>query len=70
MFTGYDNPDVKKYVNDLGGRETKVVEECTVLITDKIRRTAKFLCMLAKGMPIVGPEWLVQSKESKTFQGK
>ena len=41
-----------------------------VLVTDKVRRTAKFMCMVAKGVPIVGPGWLSQSKETKTFQGK
>ena len=40
-----------------------------VLVTDKVRRTAKFMCMVAKGVPIVGPGWLSQSKETKTFQG-
>ena len=40
-----------------------------VLVTDKVRRTAKFMCMVAKGIPIVGPGWLSQSKETKTFQG-
>ena len=27
------------------------------------------MCMVAKGIPIVGPGWLSQSKETKTFQG-
>ena len=40
-----------------------------MLVTDKVRRTAKFMCMVAKGIPIVGPGWLSQSKETKTFQG-
>ena len=40
-----------------------------MLVTDKVRRTAKFMCMVAKGIPIVGPGWLSQSKETKTFLG-
>ena len=31
----------------------------TVLVTDKITRTCKLLCAMAKGMPIVSPQWLL-----------
>ena len=43
------------------------VEDCTVLVTDKIRRTTKFLCMVAKGVPIVCPAWITQSKAAGAF---
>ena len=56
-------------MGDLGGVVTEDVGECTVLVTDKIRRTAKFLCMVAKGVPIVSPAWIQRSKETKSFQG-
>ena len=70
MFTGYDDPADKKLVAELGGKVTDSVSDCTVLVTDKIRRTTKFLCMVAKGVPIVGPKWLQLSKETKSFQGE
>lgn len=70
MFTGYDSPLDKKLVTELGGKITENLKECTVLVTDKIRRTAKFLCMVAKGVPIVDPGWLEASKATKSFQGQ
>ena len=60
----------RKQVTELGGTVTEEIDECTVLVTDKIRRTAKFLCMVAKGIPIVSPNWVKMSKEMKRFQGK
>ena len=36
-------------------------------MTDKIRRTAKLMCAMARGMPVVGPSWIAQSKMTKTF---
>jgi hypothetical protein len=69
MFTGYDDPAHKKIVSELGGKVTEDMAECDVLVTDKIRRTAKFLSMVAKGVPIVGPRWLKLSKETKSFLG-
>ena len=69
MMTGYESPPDVKLVKELGGVLTNKVSECTVLITDKIRRTSKFLCALGLGIPIVSPNWLVQSKMTKTFLG-
>ncbi len=69
MFTGYDNAHDKKAVAELGGVLTEDLKECTVLVTDKVRRTAKFLCMTAKGVPIVGPGWIANSKQANSFQG-
>ena len=57
-------------MTDLGGVLTDNLKECTVLITDKVRRTAKFLCMVGKGVPIVGPGWIKASKDAKAFQGE
>ena len=69
MFTGYESPQDVKIAKELGGVVTSQVTECTVLITDKIRRTAKLLCALGRGIPIVAPSWLSQSKMTKTFLG-
>ncbi len=43
--------------------------DCTVLVTDNIRRTAKFLCAIGKGLPIVSHRWLLASKNAKMFLG-
>jgi len=67
MFTGYNDQKDVKIVKELGGSTTDAVSECTVLVTDQIRRTAKFLSMVGKGIPIVGPKWLSDSKLSGKF---
>ena len=44
-------------------------ESCSVLVTDKVRRTYKFLCIMGRGKPIVSRQWLVQSQRSGRFLG-
>ena len=70
MWSGYENPTEVKTVQDLGATITTDANQCTCLVTDKIRRTAKFLCALGRGIPIVSPNWISQSKMTKTFLGK
>ncbi|OAD61358.1 Mediator of DNA damage checkpoint protein 1 [Eufriesea mexicana] len=41
--------------------------KCTVLVTDKVRRTVKFLCALSLSVPIVSVDWLVDSERSGHF---
>lgn len=41
--------------------------KCTVLVTDKVRRTYKFLCALAMGIPIVAVDWLRDSESAARF---
>ena len=36
----------------------------------QVRRTVKFLCGVARGIPIVTPQWLVRCKEAGTFVGQ
>ena len=64
MFTGYQatRPDTD-LITELQGSVTESVTECNVLVTDKIKRTAKFLSMIARGVPIVSPAWLSESKK-------
>ncbi len=42
----------------LGGSIAKGVADMNFLVTDKVRRTVKFLCAVAKGVPIVSTHWL------------
>jgi len=65
-FTGIDDQyfdDVK----DLGGIVEESWENCTHLVTDKIRRTVKFLCVLATGKKIVSLNWVKASKKAGKF---
>ncbi|XP_061191374.1 mediator of DNA damage checkpoint protein 1-like [Saccostrea echinata] len=67
MFTGVTDEQGQKVVKDLGGHLVDAVQECTHLVTDKVRRTVKFLCCLARGVPIVNPLWLDSCKSSGMF---
>ncbi|XP_077990948.1 uncharacterized protein LOC144445280 [Glandiceps talaboti] len=67
MFTGVIDKIAEKTVTNLGGVLVDSVYECTHLVTDKVRRTVKFLCGLSRGIPIVNQDWLEQCKKANTF---
>ncbi|XP_052777838.1 mediator of DNA damage checkpoint protein 1-like [Mya arenaria] len=67
MFTGVVDEQGEKIVKDLGGELVGDVTMVTHLVTDQVRRTMKFLCCVARGVPIVSPEWLKASKDSGMF---
>lgn len=50
-----------------GGTITEKPNDCTTLVTDKIRRTYKFLCSMAMAVPIVSVEWLTESERAGHF---
>ena len=49
-----------------GGQIVDSSKKCSVLVTNRIRRTVKFLCAVGLGVPIVSPQWL----EKSLHQGK
>ncbi|KFO25081.1 Mediator of DNA damage checkpoint protein 1 [Fukomys damarensis] len=51
----------------LGGSLASSVAEASHLVTDRIRRTVKFLCALGRGIPILSLEWLHQSQKAGHF---
>jgi hypothetical protein len=53
----------------LGGRVVTTFKDCSVLVTDRVRRTLKFLCCVGLGTPIVGVEWLTTCRTSRKFVG-
>ncbi|XP_014477482.1 PREDICTED: mediator of DNA damage checkpoint protein 1-like [Dinoponera quadriceps] len=67
LFTGITEDKYSKVVKTLGGCKVDEPDKCTVLVTDKIRRTYKFLCALAKGVPIVSIDWLNNSESEAQF---
>jgi len=67
MFTGVVDEDGQKCVKELGGELVDSIHNCTHLVTDKVRRTVKFLCGVARGLLIVTPEWLERSRDARTF---
>ena len=67
MFTGEAEKSDFDIIRQLQGTVTESVMDCTVLVTKEIRRTAKFLSMVAKGVPIVSPAWINDSKKYSRF---
>ncbi|KAM6396229.1 mediator of DNA damage checkpoint protein 1 [Rhynochetos jubatus] len=62
LFTGVvASPDTEVALRTLGGSMATSVFDCTHLVTDRVRRTVKFLCAVARGVPIVTPQWLHES---------
>ncbi|NXA00761.1 MDC1 protein, partial [Nesospiza acunhae] len=65
LFTGLvASPALRVALGTLGGTEATSVHDCSHLVTDGIRRTLKFLCALGRGVPIVTPQWLLESCHS------
>ncbi|XP_051899483.1 mediator of DNA damage checkpoint protein 1 [Pristis pectinata] len=67
MFTGLVDEDGMKVIMQLGGEVVECVHDSTHLVTDRIRRTVKFLCAVARGIPVVTPEWLRKSGKNSYF---
>ena len=67
---GCDNPKNVKIVSKLGGQVVKDWSQCTHMVTDKLKRTIKFLCCLSSGRQIVDPQWLYESLEDNQWLGR
>ncbi|CAB1334202.1 unnamed protein product, partial [Coregonus sp. 'balchen'] len=68
LFTGVGDEEGGKVVSRLGGSLAKGVADMTHLVTDRVRRTVKFLCAVARGVPVVTTDWL--DKEVKMYDLK
>ncbi|XP_076654619.1 mutator 2 isoform X2 [Halictus rubicundus] len=66
LFTGITK-DYSKLLTKLGSSQVEDPTKCTVLVTDKVRRTVKFLCALAQATPIVSVSWLAESETAGHF---
>ncbi|XP_031708509.1 mediator of DNA damage checkpoint protein 1 isoform X2 [Anarrhichthys ocellatus] len=67
LFTGVVDEEGERVLARLGGSMAKGVTDMNCLVTDKVRRTVKFLCALAKGVPIVTTQWLEKSGKAGSF---
>ncbi|XP_063147372.1 mediator of DNA damage checkpoint protein 1 isoform X2 [Candoia aspera] len=67
LFTGVIDEEGERTVVELGGSLAESVFDCTHLVTDRVRRTVKFLCALARGIPIVTLDWLEKSRRNAFF---
>lgn len=53
-----------------GGTVIEKINSCTVLVTNKISRSLKFLLAMALGKPIVDVNWIDDSLKEGRFLGK
>lgn len=67
LFTGVVDARGERAVLALGGSLASSVAEASHLVTDRIRRTVKFLCALGRGIPILSLDWLHQSRKAGCF---
>ncbi|XP_056141945.1 trichohyalin-like [Lampris incognitus] len=67
LFTGVTDEAGENVVGRLGGSLATGVADVTHLVTDKVRRTVKFLCAMARGVPIVTTDWLVKCGKAGSF---
>lgn len=67
LFTGVVDAQGERAVLALGGSLADSAAEASHLVTDRIRRTVKFLCALGRGIPILSLDWLHQSHKAGCF---
>ncbi|MBN3297614.1 MDC1 protein, partial [Amia calva] len=67
LFTGVRDEAAEEVVCRLGGSMTEGVHDCTHLVTDRVRRTVKLLCAVARGVPVVTTHWLDKCGKSGCF---
>ncbi|XP_072583201.1 mediator of DNA damage checkpoint protein 1 isoform X10 [Vulpes vulpes] len=67
LFTGVVDARGERVVLALGGSLASSVAEASHLVTDRVRRTVKFLCALGRGIPILSLDWLHQSRKAGCF---
>ncbi|XP_042539956.1 mediator of DNA damage checkpoint protein 1 isoform X1 [Dipodomys spectabilis] len=67
LFTGVVDARGERAVLALGGTLANSVTDASHLVTDRIRRTVKFLCALGRGIPILSLDWLYQSRKAGHF---
>ncbi|XP_075210053.1 uncharacterized protein LOC142317398 [Lycorma delicatula] len=67
LFTYVSDEEYISMVSKLGGKVVESPDDCSVLVTDKVRRTIKFLCVLSMGKPIVSLKWITDSNKAGCF---
>ncbi|KAJ3015056.1 hypothetical protein HKX48_004799 [Thoreauomyces humboldtii] len=67
LFAGVSDPALSKVVESLEGKISPEWQRCTHLVTDRIRRSVRFLCAMGSGKHIVNRKWLDDSKKAGKF---
>ncbi|XP_049826763.1 mediator of DNA damage checkpoint protein 1 isoform X2 [Aethina tumida] len=66
-FTHMDNPQLNSFVKTLGGNIVDSVDDCTVVVTENVKRTQKLLTAIGQGKPVCSPQWIRDSKKNGEF---
>lgn len=64
-----DNPQLNSFVKNLGGNIVDSVDDCTVVVTENVKRTQKLLTAIGQGKPVCSPQWIRDSKKNGEFLG-
>ncbi|RVE43902.1 hypothetical protein evm_011464 [Chilo suppressalis] len=64
LFTAFPYEEVRVKLEKLGAVIVSDVSACTMVLTQQIKRTFKFLCAVGLGKPIVGPSWVQACADS------
>ncbi|XP_051920895.1 mediator of DNA damage checkpoint protein 1 isoform X2 [Hippocampus zosterae] len=64
LFTGVVDETGERVLARLGGSVANGTADMNCLVADKVRRTVKFMCAVAKGIPIVNIHWLNKSDKA------
>ncbi|XP_077430827.1 mediator of DNA damage checkpoint protein 1 [Vanacampus margaritifer] len=64
LFTGVMDEAGERVLTRLGGSLANGTADMNCLVTDKVRRTVKFMCAVAKGIPVVNIHWLDESGQA------
>ncbi|XP_019530832.3 mediator of DNA damage checkpoint protein 1 isoform X1 [Aedes albopictus] len=67
MFTKMSPEPYRRMITRAGGLIVDLPELASVLVSDRVYRTYKFLCAIAKGIPIVGEAYLEATKTHRDF---
>lgn len=68
LFTGIKmSKNDSKKLKEIGGEIVESIQDCDIVVTDKIRRTVKFLCAVSSGKSICSLVWIKESFKSKEF---
>ncbi|XP_055613334.1 uncharacterized protein LOC129759826 [Uranotaenia lowii] len=67
MFTKMSPEPYKQIITRAGGTIVDLPEMASVLVSDRVYRTYKFLCAIGKGIPIVGQPYLDLVQSERRF---
>uniref|UniRef100_A0A336MGK1 PAX-interacting protein 1 n=1 Tax=Culicoides sonorensis TaxID=179676 RepID=A0A336MGK1_CULSO len=62
LFTMIDGKKYERKIKESGHSIAESISEATVLVTDKVYRSAKLLSAISRGIPIVSVKWFEESK--------